>query len=445
MANNELTIALAVSSGLVISFVGGVAPASADHSYTPNYSIVTWNSSGVPSGNNALQEWRQRMESTYRRGFSRGSTSCVLNPFASGCGYSFVSGGKRVWIPEEFSSSTLGKTFASSYMRSVRVQNAAINVKTGGKEMNLSVKIAFDGESLGRKAPLRRTTLLWAPDKKYRRNLAMQCEKGAYPATGNKAFRRNNVWGLTREFRFDTDREACDKTIMARAFGKFAGEDYMEDQVINTGDFPNPVEMVVMSGNRAAAYVRCSRSTKKCDWTYPSLWERDQAKNSRQVQQVKTAKKYAANNPADYKDTVHAGWLKNFTNADMIKSQPVVPAQDVNFTIAAQSMSVLIDACSAAPSYLSTIQSDSGLSGLSNLQVAKVNFADNCLKNPLPGGGMASFPASIVVHPKSVGRSGMGNEMTSVCNFLPSAVRQNLAGQLSRLGLTRTAYCFTQG
>ena len=439
--------AIVLVSGGVLFVAGGFAPAMADHSYTPDYSIVTWNSSVVPSGSGAWRKWRERLEGTYRRGFRPGSTSCVSSPFSAGCGVTFFTGGQVLWAPAEFRPSLVGSSFASSFMRSVRVENAAINIKTGGKEMNLSVKVAFDGESLGGNSPLRRTTLLWAPDRNYQRNLAMQCQKAPYRATGYNGFKRSAVWGLTREFRFDTDVSPCDAGNGILAYGQdevWSGESGTVERTINTGDFPNPVEMVVLSGDIAAAYVRCSRTTKKCDWTYPSLWEAVSFKNNRQVQQVRTSKKYAADNSGEYKDTVHAGWVKNFTNADMIKSQPIRPSQDIDLTVAAQSMVALIGACEAAPVYLSSIQSNSGLSGLSGSQIAKVKFADNCLKNSVSGGRWEFFPATVVVHPKSLGRTDLGNDPTSVCNFLSPQARQDLAGQLTRLGLTRTSYCYSQ-
>jgi len=305
--------------------------------------------------------------------------------------------------------------------------------------MRVAVRLYFDGFSKKTRHPLRRTTLFWAPNKTYTRNLGLQCQHENYGAQGLSGFvNADGPWGLERHFSFDTDRSrTCDDFFTLTETQTYYGpsdDPGSNDIIINTGDFPDPVELTVLSNKYAVAYVRCYLSTQTCQWTYPSIWSKGTTSGA-----MWTSAIYNADQFTEYRDSIHRGWTRAFANADKVTSQPIDQTggqQNQNLSIAAQSMYILKARCAAAADKLSETTSANG-----SAATTVIDTGENCLRYAGTGSSNNSNAPYLVVDPRAIGKRGSSPQDKNVCQLLSTTVRQKLATELTRLGRPHSASC----
>lgn len=295
--------------------------------------------------------------------------------------------------------------------------------------MRVAVRLYFDGFSKKTTPPLRRTTVFWAPDKTYTRNLGFQCESDNYMASGLSGFvNADGPWGLERHFSFDTDKATrCDDWFTLTG----ASNQY---NIINTGDFPDPVEVTVLSNNYAVAYVRCYLTTQTCQWTYPSIWSKGTSSGPMWTDAFISADQYT-----EYRDSIHRGWTRAFANADKVTSQPIDQTGgqlNQNLSIAAQSMYILKARCAAAADKLSETTSANG-----SAATTVIDTGENCLRYAGTGSSNNSNSPYLVVDPRAIGKRGSSPQDKNVCQLLSTSVRQKLATELTRLGRPHSPRC----
>jgi len=427
----KITLACVAAGSYVLL---GSLNASAHHSVSPSRNNIRWSTGSAPTPKPGYRSnvggWLVRDEALRRRGYTPGTGSCVRNPLTCSSG---AWANPSVIFPA-FASDRLGGRFLDSQLRSVRIFSADIRPKTGN-EMRVAVRLVFDGYSKKGTAPLRRTTTFWAPSKTYKYNLGEQCEDSRYKASGMSGFFNRNPWGWERHFAFDTDRsKMCDDYTRFGLTSKiYAGRDGTanEEIIINTGDFPNPVEITVLSNGYAVAYVRCSLGTRTCQWTYPSIWSKGTADGA-----MWTSATFSAT-PNQYKDSIHRGWARAFANADKATSQPIDQnggQQNQNLSIAAQSMYILKARCVEAANRLAR-------TGNSHGSGAVIDTAENCLRIAGTGSSNSSNAPDLVVDPRAIGEASSSYQEKNVCQLLPASVRQTLSTELTRLGRPHSARC----
>jgi len=401
---------------------------SAHHSVTPSSRNRSWSIGSAPTPKPGYRSnvggWLVRDEALRRQsGYTPGSGSCVRNPLT--CSSNDSANPKSIF--PAFAADRLGGKFLNSKFRSVRVFSADIRKKSGG-EMRVAVRLYFDGFSKKTTPPLRRTTVFWAPDKTYTTNLGFQCESDNYRASGLSGFvNADGPWGLERHFSFDTDKATrCDDWFTLTGASD-------QHNIINTGDFPDPVEVTVLSNNYAVAYVRCYLTTQTCQWTYPSIWSKGTSSGSMWTDA------FIGADHTDYRDSIHRGWTRAFANADKVTSQPIDQTGgqlNQNLSIAAQSMYILKARCAAVADKLSETTSANG-----SAATTVIDTGENCLRYAGTGSSNNSISPYLVVDPRAIGKRGSSPQDKNVCQLLSTSVRQKLATELTRLGRPHSARC----
>ena len=415
----------------------GSLNASAHHSPTPNSINRSWNINSSPTPKPGYRSniggWLVRDEALRRSGYTPGTGSCIRNPLT--CSRNDNATPKAIF--PAFAADQLGGKLLSSKLRSVRIFSADITPKSGG-EMRVAVRLYFDGYSKKGNTPLRRTTLFWAPDITYTYNLGEQCENNRYKASGLSGFvNQRGPWGWERHFSFDTDKSrSCDDFRTLTESKVYVGRDNTVNNeiIINTGDFPDPVEVTVLSNKYAVAYVRCYLRRRTCQWTYPSVWSRATGTGDMWTNATFGAALHRA-----YKGSIHEGWTTAFANADRVTSQPIDQTgaqQNQNLSIAAQSMYILKARCGAAADKLKTMSSAQG-----SAATTIIDTGENCLRNAGTGSSNNSNAPYLVVDPRAIGKSGNSPQDKNVCQLLSNSVKQKLATALTRLGRPHSASC----
>ena len=213
-------------------------------------------------------------------------------------------------------------------------------------------------------------------------------------------------WGLERHFSFDTDKSPdCDDFFSLTGVSD-------ESNIINTGDFPDPVEVTALSNNYAVADVRCCLSTQTCQWTYPSIWSKGTSCGAMWLRRGQWS---------EYEDSIHRGWTRAFANADKVTSQPIDQTGgqlNQNLSIAAQSMYILKARCGAAADKLSETTSANG-----SAATTVIDIGENCLRYAGSGSSNNSNSPYLVVDPRAIGKRGSSPQDKNVCQLLSTSVR----------------------
>lgn len=208
---------------------------------------------------------------------------------------------KKRYVPKYLDWKYYGGIVARGLAIPVKVTSATAAKKDGG-EMRVTISVEIDPFSEWKQPPLqRRSTALIALDKSGLRNLARQCERGAYPAgfrdgsTELQGFKQDGRW--KRTFSFDTDREKCESgSSLVNIRDRNTGElTVIAERTINTGDFQTSSEdairspgqpsyvgelvsgeqgptMAILSNGYIAAFIQCKLSNGTCITRYPSIF-----------------------------------------------------------------------------------------------------------------------------------------------------------------------------